>query len=243
VLANYTWSHCISDQWFQNPTAGNGNSIPGNRRAWRGNCQGIDGRQLFQLSAVYTTPKLTSRWMRRLASDWQFAPNLEIKSAQLFTVVTGTDRALTTTPNQPPNLLLGNPYPANQSVDHWLVTNAAAAPIKDAAPAFAAADLGSYGNLGYNNLKGPGVFQLNLAVSKNFPIRERLTYQVRGEAFNLPNHLNPFTPGGVSATNFGGVATLSAPNFGVITNDISATNGGLIPGDYRVIQLAMKLIF
>jgi len=243
VLANYTWSHCISDQWFQNPTAGNGNSIPGNRRAWRGNCQGIDGRQLFQLSAVYTTPKLSSRWMRRLASDWQFAPNLEIKSAQLFTVVTGTDRALTTTPNQPPNLLLGNPYPANQSVDHWLVTNASAAPIKDAAPAFAAADLGSYGNLGYNNLKGPGVFQLNLAVSKNFPIRERLTYQVRGEAFNLPNHLNAFTPGGVSATNFGGIATLSAPNFGVITNDISATNGGLIPGDYRVIQLAMKLIF
>jgi len=35
---------------------------------------------------------------------------------------------------------------------------------------------------------------------------------------------------------------LTAPHFGQITNDISGTNG-LTAGDYRVIQLAMKLIF
>jgi hypothetical protein len=34
----------------------------------------------------------------------------------------------------------------------------------------------------------------------------------------------------------------TAPNFGQITNDISG-NGGLLQGDYRVIQLAMKFIF
>jgi hypothetical protein len=103
--------------------------------------------------------------------------------------------------------------------------------------------LGSYGNLGYNNLKGPGVFQLNLAVSRNFPIREGRTLQVRAEAFNLPNHLNPFTPGvGPVAGNFGGLVQLNAPNFGQITNDISG-NGGLLQGDYRVVQLAMKFIF
>jgi hypothetical protein len=88
---------------------------------------------------VATTPKFNGRLLRLLASDWQFAPNLEIKSAQFFTVVTGTDQALTTTTNQPPNLLLSNPYPANQSIDHWLVTTASGAPIKDAAPAFAPA--------------------------------------------------------------------------------------------------------
>jgi hypothetical protein len=245
VLVNYTWSHCISDQWFQNPTAGNGNSIPGNRRAWRGNCQGLDQRQLFQISMVGTTPKFSNRITRILASDWQFAPNLEIKSAQFFTVITGSDVALTTTINQTPNLLLANPYPANQSVDKWIVSTAPSirADLRDSSPAFANAATGSYGNLGYNNLKGPGIFQLNVAVSRNFRIREGQSLQLRGEAFNLPNHLNPGTPGGVSGTNFGGIATLSAPNFGAITNDISGTNGGLIPGDYRVIQVAMKFIF
>jgi hypothetical protein len=43
--------------------------------------------------------------------------------------------------------------------------------------------------------------------------------------------------------NFGGIATLNSSNFGVITSDISGTNGGLIPGDYRVVQVAMKFIF
>jgi hypothetical protein len=68
--------------------------------------------------------------------------------------------------------------------------------------------------------------------------------QLRAEAFNLPNHLNPFTPGigPISTTLFGGQVPLNASNFGQITNDISGNNG-LLPGDYRVIQLAMKFIF
>ena len=245
ALANYTWSHCISDQWAQNPTAGNGNSIPGNRRAWRSNCLGLDVRQVFQFSMVATTPKFSNRALRLLASDWQFAPNLEIKSAQFFTVITGTDRALTTTTNQPPDQLLANPYPANQSIDHWLVTTASGAPIKDSAPAFAPAALGSYGTLGYNNLKGPGLFQLNVAVSRNFIIHEKQTLQVRAEAFNLPNHLNACVPNvqsPISGGNFGNLVPLNSANFGQITCDISA-NGGLTLGDYRVVQLAMKFIF
>ena len=34
----------------------------------------------------------------------------------------------------------------------------------------------------------------------------------------------------------------NAPNLGQITSDISG-NGGLLSGDYRVVQLAMKFIF
>jgi len=244
ALVNYTWSHCISDQWAQNPTAGNGNSIPGNRRAWRSNCLGLDVRQVFQFSMVATTPKFSGRLLRLLASDWQFAPNLEIKSAQFFTVTAGTDRALSTTPNQTPDLLLSNPYPANQSIDHWLITTANN-PIKDSAPAFAPAAFGQYGNLGYNNLKGPGLFQLNIAVSRNFVLHEKQTLQVRAEAFNLPNHLNACVPGvqsPINGGNFGNLVPLNTSNFGRILCDISA-NGGLTLGDYRVVQMALKFVF
>jgi hypothetical protein len=234
VLTNYTYSHCISDPWNQNPTA-DGVAIPGARRQWRSNCQGIDLRQQFQLSVVATTPKYSNRALRLLASDWQFAPILQIKSSQFFTVVTGADVALSTVmgTQQTPNLVDTNPYPSNQSVDHWVNKTA----FKNASP-------GSYGNLGYNNLKGPGVFQLNLALSRNFAIREGKTIQLRAEAFNLPNHLNPFTPGvgPIAMGNYGGQAQVNASNFGQITNDISG-NGGLLNGDYRVIQLAMKFIF
>jgi hypothetical protein len=232
VLANYTWSHCISDPWNQNPTQ-NGVAPPNARRQWRSNCIGSDLRQLFSLNAVATTPRFSDRALRIVASDWQVAPILTVKSAQFFSVLAGTDRALTTVPGQPAQLKNTNPYPANQSVDHWVDPSA-----------FGPPDLGTYGNLGLNNLKGPGVFQLNLSLSRNFRIAERKTLQVRGEAFNLPNHLNPFTPGitPINGTLFGGQQNQSAPNFGQITSDISGNNG-LLPGDYRVVQFAMKFVF
>jgi hypothetical protein len=247
LLANYTYSHCIGDQWAQNPTNA-GVSIPGNRRQWRGNCVGIDLRQLFQLSVVATTPKFSSRAVRVLASGWQFAPSMEIKSAQFFSALAGVDTALSSVPGQPAKLLNKNPYPSNQSVDHWLDPNAigggCTAAQTLAGQTATCIPQGTYGNLGLNNLKGPGVFQLDLALSRNFAIREAKTLQVRGEAFNLPNHLNPFTPGQgpTGGTVLGGQQNRNAPNFGKITSDISG-NGGLLQGDYRVVQLAMKFIF
>ena len=58
--ANYSYGHCISDPWGQNPTA-DGVAIPGNRREWRSSCPGTDVRQLFRLSMVATTPKFSNR--------------------------------------------------------------------------------------------------------------------------------------------------------------------------------------
>jgi hypothetical protein len=169
--------------------------------------------------------------LKTLASNWQFAPILQLKSAQLFSVYTGTDVALTTVGNQTPNLV-GNPYPANKTVDKWFDPTA-----------FKPADPGTYGTFAYNSLKGPGVFQLNMAVSRTFAIREGKSVQLRAEAFNLPNHLNPFTPGaGPNGGQRGGSVAINATNAGKINNDISGNNG-LTPGDYRVVQLAFKLIF
>ena len=231
LQSNYTWSHCISDVYNQNP-ASTGVAPPNDRRQYRSNCIGIDLRQEFVLNFVATTPKFSNRALRMVASNWQVAPIFELKSAQEFTVFAGTDQALTTVPNQTPNLVNLNPYPANQTVNDWINKSA-----------FATAAPGSYGNLGYNNMKGPGVVQLNLALSRTFPIHEKQALQIRAEAFNLPNHLNAFAPG-VAPINAGSGAnvSLTTPNFSQITNDISGNNG-LLPGDYRVIQFAMKFVF
>jgi hypothetical protein len=221
--ANYTWSHCIGDVYNGNASS-TGNVPPNNRRLYRGNCAGIDLRQQFVLNLVATTPKFSNRTLRILVGNWQVAPILQIKSAGEFSVFTGTDQALTTVANQPPVLINPNPYPSKQTLDNWISRSA-----------FAPAPLGTYGNVGYNSFKGPGVFQLNMAVSRNFSLGEKRSIQLRGEAFNLPNHVNG-TFGAPGSIN------LNSTNFGHITQDISG-NGGLLPGDYRVIQLALKFAF
>ena len=66
--------------------------------------------------------------------------------------------------------------------------------------------------------------------------------QLRAEAFNLPNHLNALPPGAGIANRQVLAITLNSSNFRQITSDISGNNG-LLPGDYRVIQLAMKFVF
>ena len=221
LLSSYTWSHCISDLVDQQTTS-TGVAPANNRRQYRSNCAGSDLRQLFVLNMVAMTPRFENRALRLLASNWQVAPILQIKSAQFFTIAAGTDRALTAAANQTANLVdPSHVYASNPSVNQWL--NPAA---------FGPPALGTYGNLGQSNIKGPGIFQLNLALSRTFPIWEKRTIQVRAEAFNLPNHLNAATP----------VASVTAANFGQITSDISG-NSGLNSGDYRIVQLAMKFVF
>ena len=77
-----------------------------------------------------------------------------------------------------------------------------------------------------------------MALTRTFQIREKQTLQVRADAFNLPNTLNPSVPGSgnpiVTATN--------SATYNQIQSDISGTSG-LSAGDYRVIQLALKFVF
>jgi hypothetical protein len=245
--ANYTWSHCISDVYADNPTAA-GVTVPGNRRQFRGNCLGIDRRQIFSMSMVATTPKFSNTALRMLASNWQAAPIVSITSAQLFAVFTGTDRALTTVGNQTPNRVNSNPlYPSQQNATLWINPSAFDRQFTNTADCSDPTKLpcqtpGTYGTVGYNSFAGPHTVQINMALSRTFAIRERHSIQLRAEAFNLPNHVNLATPGAGGTGGIGRAATLNAPNFGQITSDISGNNG-LQSGDYRVIQFALKWMF
>ena len=240
ILANYTWSHCISDAWNGQPGNNGVSSVtPGNRRFDRSNCApnlvASDQRHGFNLSVVAQTPKFSNRTLRMVASDWQFAPIVKLKSAQIVTVTLGTDVALNGEGNQRPNLVAGvSPYTSDRNSCtpapclQWL--NRAA---------FSTPAVGTLGNLGIANIAGPGVFQLDMAVSRAFRVWEKRALQIRAEAFNLPNHLNP---SGLQGNTIGLAGALNGGNFGQITQDISGTSG-LSSGDYRVIQFALKFLF
>jgi carboxypeptidase family protein/TonB-dependent receptor-like protein len=215
LLSNYTFSHCISDFW--NPFVGNsGFNImgwsPRGRKNERSNCDTSDVRQVVNLSAVFQTPVFSNRVFHLMASNWQLAPILNIASGRFFTVTTGLDNALSGLASQRPNQVLAHPYQANKSVNGWINPAAYANP----AP-------GTYGNVARDTLRGPGLFTLNLGLSRTFSVGEKKTLQLRAEAFNIVNHANFGNP----------VSSLNSGSFGKIQT----------AGDPRIMQFALKYVF
>jgi hypothetical protein len=89
-----------------------------------------------------------------------------------------------------------------------------------------------FGNLGRNVLIGPGFSNVDFSVSKTTKITERLSHELRMEAFDLLNHPNFSNPGTV--------AQVGSTTFGVIRATRGPTGDA---GSSRQIQFAMKLIF
>ncbi|MGH9512213.1 MAG: carboxypeptidase regulatory-like domain-containing protein [Terriglobales bacterium] len=112
---------------------------------------------------------------------------------------------------------------------HYFLASAFAAPLITS-PANA-----HFGNTGRNEFRGPGYFNMNLSVLRDFKLTERFTLEVRADAFgftNTPHFANPNTgcpgsggaPGSIAGE--GGLCDTGANNnFGVVT-------GGLQPGGF-----------
>jgi hypothetical protein len=181
-------------------------------RAFRSNCPTGDVRQVFVMSAVAQAPGFSGGILSRVARNWQLSPIITVRSAQWFSVTTGVDNALSGQPNQTPNLV-GNPYPSHQTPNDWINTAAFQAPAT-----------GTLGTLGLNNIKGPGYFDWDMALSRTFSFKEgKQTFQVRADFFNLTNHPNFQNP----------IATMNSGSFGKI----------LTANDPRILQFAMKYVF
>jgi hypothetical protein len=220
--ANYTWSHCIGDITQASSVGGAGAGLldPNNRRFDRGNCQtptldgtqALDRRHIANFTAVLQSPKLNGRLVRALGSDWMLSTSYRVLSGAYQTVTTGVDRQLSGSGNQRPNQVLANPLCDNPRPSCWIN------PAAFAQPAF-----GTLGNSGRSSIRGPGFREVDMALSRIFRIREKMSVEVRGEAFNLPNSFRagPVTTG------------INSPQFGQILTAL----------DPRILQLAAKFVF
>ena len=233
--ANYTDSVCISDADFGAALAASSNSQPFNRHADWGSCV-FDTRHNFNTSLVATSSmKRGSRWVNRLLSDWQIAPLVHVASGQPLNIITGADNSLTsinTSNNDRPDVVLSNVFATNP------VCNNGATPCVQYLNkgAFIPNPLGTYGNLGRNSIRGPGNVNVDVALSRLFPITERFRLQARMDTFNVFNHAN--FVGAISPAG-----TVSA--YSTFSNNLTAATFGRVQAafDPRILQFAMKLFF
>lgn len=111
---------------------------------------------------------------------------------------------------------------------HYFDASNFAAPVICNSPSTNCVSPAHYGNTGRNAFRGPGYFNMNLSVLRDFRMTERFTLEIRADAFgftNTPHFANPNASCPANAAPTGGVEQLcstgSNNNFGVITSTVS----------------------
>ena len=121
---------------------------------------------------------------------WQLDGTFQAQSGNPFSPTVGFDNAnlggSSSASAERPNLVLGQPLILGGPHQYFN-------PLAFSLPA-----AGTMGNLGRNALLGPGLVILNLGLDRTFFVREKQSFQIRAEAFNIANHPNFQIPSGTS---------------------------------------------
>lgn len=192
---------------------------------------GYDRTHNFQLYGMYPSPfGHDQRWITHgpgaaILGGWTFSPILSRESGLPFTVTSSGASV-----NAP-----GNQQTADQvlpAVD-ILGGHGPGAPYFEPS-AFAPVKTVRFGTTGRNLLRGPGFFDLDASLARDFKIKERFTLQFRAEAYgltNTPQFANPSA--NVSSASFVNGTISSLNGFGIVS---SATG-------QRQIRFGLKLSF
>ena len=235
-FTGYTWSKSLDDASdgidFNFATV----ALPqdsNNLRAEHGPSN-FDTRHRFTAAFTYSLPNF--RGPRRLTQGWQVNTIVTAQSGRPVPIVNSDDTSGTGFPtpsnfHQRPDVVPGiNPINSNweSAPDTIGYLNA---------NAFADPAVGTFGNLGRNEIFGPHFWNVDFAVSKNTQLFERANLQLRAEFFNIFNHPNFALPNFFVVPGFGPAGLITQ------TPDQAQTNPGLGGGGPRVIQIAAKFTF
>ncbi len=215
----YTYSKYMANGGNIN---GGGNGPPQNARCFSCEWGSMpeDLRHIVVVNHVYELPfgpqrkYLTRGWLSHLAGNWNVTGIWTMTTGDHFTPTLGTSVSNSAggSGDRPDRIDDGNMPVDQRSIDNWF--NLAA---------FRSAAQYTFGNAGRGILVGPGNFNVDLGVHRNFSIRERFRLTYRWEMFNAFNRANFNDPNAVIGSVQAGQISGTAPA--------------------RTMQMALKLIF
>jgi hypothetical protein len=216
-LSNYTFSKITGLNVGSENEGGNGPRNPANARLDVGRLS-YDVRHNWVTSFVWELPfgQYSHPVARQLLQGWSWTGILSVRSGFPFSVLSGRDNSLTSIGRDTADVIGPTALPDGRArsaqIAQWFNTSA-----------FTFNAIGTFGTAGLNIMDGPGFYNLDTGILKNFPITESKRLQFRFEAFNILNHANLNNPD----------SSVSSPNFG----RISGTSGP------RIIELGLKFQF
>ena len=240
IQTSYTWAHALDEisnggVLPYSTTSAEYQFNPFNLASNYGNAD-YDIRSSFNAQYVWNTPwKFSNSWVNGAFGGWTISQNFFARSGLPFTVFDETTSPGNYNPGAPflPAQVVGvGQGSCNQYLTGCLVpTGFAAASGSTAFP-----------NQLRNQYRGPGFFDSDLSVNKNFKLTERVSLGIGANAYNVFNHSNFANP-----SNFWTGPTPS-PSLGQITlQAVPPTSpfGSFFTGapSNRILQFQGKIVF
>lgn len=248
---NYTWSRCIDVTQAQLPGETSADNAfaqdPLNRSANRGRCI-FDATQNFRFNSLYRLPQPAAEGiLGALLGGWWTGAILSAQTGLPITPVLNSNRSRAGVNGGAAGIDHPDLVPGRTSKSIVSGQSAGCLGAEAGRPlggpdlyfdpcAFAIPAAGYFGNAGRTILSGPGLFTLDLTLSKDTPVKylgESGKLQFRADLFNILNRANFSAP---NRNVFAGTANVQAPLS--TAGQITSTNASA-----RQIQLALKLLF
>ena len=210
----------------------------------------FDRTNNFQIYGVMQLPfGKGQHWVKEgvgsyILGGWQLSPIITVMSGLPFTVTAASGLANSNGSIETANLIAPFNVSNGQPNQSYAPCSSAGCQYFNPA-AFASPAQNTLGNTNRDQFRGPGYFNMNLSLAREFRITERVGFQVRADAIaltNTPHFANPNASCGNNAANPTS-CTASNANFGLITGTLQP--GGFFgpdPGS-RVLWLGARLNF
>ncbi len=259
VIANYTYGHALDDlsTTFSETSAGNfslGYTNPYNPALDHGSSD-FDIRHRLIFAPIYRTPffgNSKGSYLGRLLGGYELTGIYSLRTGTPFTIYDSTNNnsGYSTPRYNPATPVTQHTFKSLPSGQNGGGSNTYTLSGPTTLPAnvpFGNPALMGYSDFGpypstmtaRNAFRGPGAYNLNVSISKTFPIYERLNVELRAEGFDVTNHHNLYIQGSLlDANNYGG---------GTGNPQIVGSKGGLgspaSNDERRFLQFAGKINF
>jgi hypothetical protein len=142
----------------------------------------------FFMTFSYEIPSAGGRWKGPF-SHWQLDGVVTAQSGMPFTPELAANVSNDGGPQLPDRVGAGSLPAGQRSPLRWFNTS-----LDTTGSAFVTPPLFSFGDSGYDILRGPGLASVDAALSRRLPLGERLRLWLRAEAFNSLNCTNLANP-------------------------------------------------
>ena len=234
----YTWSHALDIASSSNLGSGNAGYYRSSlNQNWEYGNADIDQRHRFTAYYDWQLPlghgrsfaAHTPGWVDAVIGGWSHLGIWSLHTGNYFTPGINNDFSNSGSQSERPDLTCNPNDNAPHTTAHWFNTNCFALPAR-----------GTFGTAGRNIIRGPGFFNTDLSLLKDFRITESRYLQFRAEFFNIFNH-----------PNFTGISSLTAftpteaPINQTQTGSLDVSQMGQIQNAFppRQVQFALKFYF